>query len=158
MGSDDGRFAEAFAKALAALRRRERTAVELHGWLRERGVAEEVAEEVVAELVEIGELDDERFAFAYAVDKRELAGWGARRIAVALRERGIGGALADRAADEPREVELGRAVELVRERGEDLEDERGCARSLALLARRGYEHELAYEAVRRARRGASEAA
>ncbi len=158
MGSDDGGFAEAFAKALVALRRRERTAAELHGWLRERGVAGETAEEVVAELVEIGELDDERFAFAYAADKRELAGWGTHRIAAALRERGVGDALADRAAEEPREDELGRAVELVRGKGEDLGDDKGCARSLALLTRRGYERELAYEAVRRARRDASAAA
>jgi len=158
VGPDDRQHEETLARALAALRRRERTAAELHGWLRERGVAEETAGEVVAQLVEIGALDDERFAFAYAADKRELAGWGAHRIAAALRERGIGGALADRAAGESREEELGRAVELVRKKGEDLDDERACARSLALLTRRGYEHELAYEAVRRARRAASEAA
>jgi SOS response regulatory protein OraA/RecX len=149
---------KALNRALAARRRRERTAAELHGWLRERGSTEGVADEGVAELVEIGELDDERFAFAYAADKRELAGWGRHRIVVALGERGIGGALAERAASEPRDDELGRAVELVRRKGENLEDDRGCARALAHLARRGYEHELAYEAVRRAREVDSEAA
>ncbi|GIK78079.1 MAG: hypothetical protein BroJett022_17690 [Actinomycetes bacterium] len=158
MDPGDRQLGEALGDALAALRRRERTAAELHGWLRGRGVAEEAVEEVLAELVEIGELDDERFAFAYAADKRELAGWGAHRIAAALRERGIGAALAERAAEESREDELRRAVGLVRRRGENLEDERGCARSLALLTRRGYEHELAYEAVRRARGEASGAA
>lgn len=158
MDPGDRELEGTLSKALAALRRRERTAAELHGWLLERGHREELADAAVAELVEIGELDDERFAFAYAADKRELAGWGAHRIAAALRERGIGAALAERAADEAREDELERAVELIRRKGEDLEDERGCARSLAHLTRRGYEHDLAYEAVRRARRAVSEAA
>jgi SOS response regulatory protein OraA/RecX len=158
VGPGDRQLEAALGKAVAALRRRERTAAELHAWLLDRGYGSELADAAVAQLVEIGELDDERFAFAYAADKRELAGWGAHRIAAALRERGIGAPLADRAAGEAREDELGRAVELVRRKGEDLEDERGCARSLALLTRRGYEHELAYEAVRRARRAASDAA
>jgi SOS response regulatory protein OraA/RecX len=158
VGPGDRELEDAPGKALAALRRRERTAAELHGWLLARGYGEELAAAAVAELVEVRALDDERFAFAYAADKRELAGWGAHRIAAALRERGIGAALAERAAGEAREDELERAVELVRRKGEDLEDDRGCARSLALLTRRGYEHELAYEAVRRARRSASEAA
>lgn len=155
MDPGDRQLEAALGKALAALRRRERSAVELHRWLLDRGCRVELADAVVAELVELGELDDERFAFAYAADKRELSGWGAHRIAAALRERGIGAALAERAAGEAREDELERAVELVRRRGEDLEDERGCARSLALLTRRGYEHELAYEAVRQARRTAA---
>jgi regulatory protein len=155
---DDRRLQEALGKALGALRRRERTAAELHAWLRERGSEEDLAEDVVAELVELGELDDERFAFAYAADKRDLSGWGAHRIAAALTERGIGPALAERAAAEPREQELERAVELVIAKGEDLGDERGRARALSHLTRRGYEYELAYDAVRRAEGNGSRAA
>jgi regulatory protein len=157
-GGGDRQLEGALGKAVAALRRRERTTAELHGWLLERGYGEEVAEAVIAELVEVGELDDERFALAYAADKRDLAGWGAQRISAALRTRGIGAALAERAAEEAREDQLERAVELVRRKGEDLDDADGCARSLAHLAGRGYEHELAYEAIRRARRATSEAA
>jgi regulatory protein len=155
---DDRRLQDALAKALGALRRRERTASELHGWLRERGCDEELTEDVIAELVELGELDDERFAYAYAADKRELSGWGAHRIATALTERGIGSGLAERAAAEPREQELERAVQLVVAKGEDLADERGRARALSHLTRRGYEYELAYDAVRRAEGGGSRAA
>lgn len=150
MSENDRALQEALAKALGALRRRERTSAELHRWLRERGCDDELAEQAVAELVELGELDDERFAYAYAADKRELSGWGAQRIAVALIERGIGTALAEQAAAEPREDELERAVRLIAARGADLDDDRGRARALAHLTRRGYGYELAYEAVRRA--------
>jgi SOS response regulatory protein OraA/RecX len=149
---------DALGRALATLRRRERTAAELHRWLHERGWAEETADAVIAELVEIGELDDERFAHAYAADKRELAGWGAHRIAASLRERGIGAALAERAAAEPREEEIERAIEMVLTKEDDLGDNRARARALAHLTRRGYEHELAYEAVRRAQREGRQAA
>jgi len=155
---DERQVQDAVARALKALQHRERTAVELHRWLRERDYDEEIVDEALAELVEIGEVDDERFAHAYAADKRELAGWGAHRIAAALHERGIGESLAARAAAEPREAELARAVAIVHGKGEDLGEERGRARALGLLTRRGYEHELAYEAVRRAGREVREAA
>lgn len=150
MGGDDRGLQEALGRALGALRRRERSSAELHRWLRERGCGEELAEEVIAELIELGELDDERFAHAYAADKRELSGWGAQRIEAALVERGIGAALAERAAAEPRAAELERAVRLVAARDEDLDDDRARARALSRLTRRGYGYELAYEAVRRA--------
>lgn len=158
MSDDDRQLQEALGEALGALRRRERSSAELHRWLRERGCGEAVAEAVVAELVELGELDDERFAFAYAADKRDLSGWGSHRIATALTERGIGVALAERAVAEPREAELERAVRLVETRGEDLGDDRGRGRALAHLTRRGYEYELAYDAVRAAAADRSQAA
>lgn len=150
MSGDDRALQEALSRALGALRRRERSVAELHRWLRERGCEDELAEQVVAELVELGELDDERFAYAYAADKRELSGWGAERIAAALTGRGIAAALAERAAAESREDELERAVRQVAVRGEELDDDRGRSRALAHLTRRGYGYELAYEAVRRA--------
>jgi len=150
VSGDDRRLQEALGKALGALRRRERSSAELHRWLCERGSDEALAEAVIAELLELGELDDERFAHAYAADKRELSGWGTQRIEAALVERGIGAALAACAATEPREAELERAVRLVAARAEDLGDDRGRARALSHLTRRGYEYELAYEAVRRA--------
>lgn len=158
MNGDDRAFEEALGKALGALRRRERTSAELHRWLRERDCDDELAAGVVAGLIELGGLDDERFAYAYAADKRELSGWGARRIAAALTERGIAVALAERAAAEPREDELERAARLIAARGESLADDRGRARALAHLTRRGYGYELAYEAVRRAERDRPRAA
>ena len=145
---------KALASAVGALHRRERTSAELHAWLSERGIDEEIVEDVIGELVEIGELDDERFAFAYAEDKRDLSGWGAERIEAALVDRGLGRSLAERAAAEPRDAQLERAVDLLTRRGADLGEESERSRALSFLTRRGYEYELAYDAIRASERAA----
>ena len=145
---------KALTTAVGALHRRERTSAELHAWLSERGIDEEIVEDVIGELVEIGELDDERFAFAYAEDKRALSGWGTERIEAALVDRGLGRSLAERAAAEPRDAQLERAVELLERRGADLGEEAERTRALSFLTRRGYEYELAYDAIRASERAA----
>lgn len=126
---------------------------EMGAWLRARGVGEDEAAAVVEELVASGTLDDARFAAGFSADKRELAGWGEERIREALRGRGVGREEIDAALAEGAEWELERAVALLRERGADLGDDRGRNRALGLLARRGYDADLAYEAIRRAAAG-----
>lgn len=139
----------AFAAALGALRRRERTVAELSAWLEQREIGEELVAEVIGELVEAGELDDERFARAFAEDKRELSGWGPERIEGALADRGLPVALIEEVcAGEAREQQLERAVGLLRGRGEELDGDHARARALAFLNRRGYGYEVAYDAVR----------
>ena len=139
---------EAFARAVEALAHRERTTAELAAWLAERGFVPTAIESALEHLIEIGELDDERFACRYAEDKRELRGWGPERIRAALAERGVEPALIEAAlADEP-DGDLSRALALLETRGEALDDERSRGRALAFLARRGYDSDLAYEAVR----------
>lgn len=146
---------EAFAAALGAIRRKERSVAELERWMGERDLDPEITADVIGELVEVGELDDARFAHAYAEDKRELSGWGPERIAEALIERGIERGLAESAcAEDGHEEQLTRATGLVAERFGDLEEERERARALAFLGRRGYQYELSYEAIREARRPA----
>jgi len=140
---------DSLALALAALSHKERSVAELGRWLGERGVAAEEAEEALAHLIEVGAVDDARFAARYAEDKRELSGWGSERIRAALLERGVGRADVEAAIgldDEVTEVE--RAVALLRDRGTELGDERARSRALGLLARRGYGSEVAYEAIR----------
>ena len=139
---------EGLELALAALAQKERSVAELGHWLRARDLGEAEVDEVVDHLVTIGVLDDERFAFRFAADKRELSGWGSERIRGALLDRGIAPADVEAALAED-DDELARAEQLLRERGIDLGDEGGRARALGLLVRRGYEAELAYEAVRR---------
>jgi regulatory protein len=141
--------AEAQALALKALAQKERSVAELGAWLRERGVAPEEVDEVIEDLVAIGTLDDARFALRFAEDKRELSGWGSERIRAALLERKVGGEEIEAALGEDRSSELERAERLLDERNADLRDEGGRARALALLARRGYPLELAYEAIGR---------
>ena len=141
--------------AVGAIRRRERTVAELRDWLAARAVGADVIATVIAELIEIGELDDERFAHAFAADKRELSGWGPGRIEAALVDRGLGRSLSERAAAEDRDEQLARATAQLRPRFETLADDGARARALAFLARRGYDYELAYDAIRRAGRDAA---
>jgi len=142
-----------FELAVGAISRKERTVAELRAWLTARGVDGDEAEEAVARLIEIGELDDERFALRYAEDKRELRGWGPDRIREALVDRGIAREVAEQAAAGAGPAEqAARAAALLRDRGMSPGDEKGRARALAYLARRGYDYEVAYQAVRAAER------
>lgn len=142
---------EALELAVAAITRKERTAAELHDLLRGRGVEPDAAAAALEHLAAIGELDDRRFAFRYAQDKRELRGWGPDRIRAALLERGIDRDLAaEAAAGETLEEQAARAAALLLRRGEELADDAARGRALAYLARRGFDSEIAYEAVRRA--------
>ena len=135
--------------ALKALGHKERTEAELAEWLRARGVAEEDLATVLERLHEAGAIDDDRFARRFAEDKRELRGWGPDRIAEALRARGVNETLIEVAVEaEGAEALLGRAIELLELSGVAPCDEASRAKALALLARRGFPLEVAYDAVR----------
>jgi regulatory protein len=140
---------DALERALEALAGKERTHAELEEWLRKRDFTADEIAEALERLISIGELDDERFARRFAEDKRELRGWGAARIREALAARGVDSELIEAAVhDEDRSTELARAVTVLERRGEELIDDAGRARALAHLTRRGYDYELAYEAIR----------
>lgn len=146
----------AYALALRALSGKERTETELEDWLRARGVEEAELTDVIARLIESGTLDDERFARRYAEDKRELAGWGPERIREALAARGLGDELIELAlAGESEREQLRRAVGLLERGGAGVDSDEARARALALLARRGFPLEIAYEAVRNRERPAA---
>jgi regulatory protein len=148
--------ADAFEAALGALDRTERTAHELALWLKGRGFAMDEIEAALRRLFETEVLDDERFARRYAEDKRDLSGWGPERIREALLDRGvpidtIEGVLAlDSHGDQ-----LDRAREILIRRARPLDDDADRRRALEYLARRGYDHEIAYQAVRSASSRAS---
>jgi regulatory protein len=139
---------QAFQRAVEALSHKERTAAELGAWLAARGFATEKIEDAVARLIEAGLLDDGAFARRFAADKRELSGWGPSRIRAALADRGLDRELIEGAVGEDRPAQLARALELLERRGEPPVDEASRARAFGFLARRGYESELAYEAIR----------
>lgn len=142
---------QALAHAYRYLGHRERTVAEVRRHLKRRRFAPATIESAVAELRGQGYLDDSRFARRFAEDRRTLDGWGAGRIRERLLALGIDAELADRAAGaRDGEQELCAAVEVLRRRmGAPSDDDRGRARALAILARRGYELELAYDAIRR---------
>lgn len=128
---------------------RDRTVAELRTFLERKRVEPEAIADAVEELTAAGVLDDARYARRFAEDKRELRGWGPERIREALAGRGLEQRLIDAAleADDP-EAQLERAIELLERRGEPAVDEASRARALAYLARRGYDSEAAYDAVR----------
>lgn len=132
--------------------RKERTSREIEQWMLENGAEASAVPGVLARLKDLRLLDDERFAWLYAEDKRERSGWGAERIEQALLDRGIEYGLACAAAAAPAEEEVERAVGILRERGFELEDPADRQRALGLVARRGFSAEVAYDAIRRARR------
>jgi regulatory protein len=146
---------EAFERALEALSRKERTSSELAGWLSARGFDPDEVAEAIDRLISVGELDDVRFARRYAEDKRELRGWGPERVRAALEARGVGAAEIEGAlAVDGHSQQVERAVALLHRRSDPLDNEAGRARALAYLTRRGYDYELAYDAVRRCEREA----
>jgi regulatory protein len=116
--------------------------------LAERGFDEEEIGFAVAELLRLGELDDERFSRLFAEDKRMLAGWGPERIARALAERGIDRGLVEAVSGEPHESQVERARAQLRRRGAPPADDRDRNRAFGHLTRRGFEPEIAYEAIR----------
>jgi regulatory protein len=92
----------------------------------------------------------------FSEDKRLLHGWGPGRIREALIEKGVAASIATAAAGSESGDELAaRAAELLDRRGDDLTQDAGRGRALAFLARRGYELEVAYAAVRLAERRAA---
>jgi regulatory protein len=136
--------------AYRAVGQRERTVAELRTVLERKRVEPESIAAAVAELREAGLLDDARYARRFAADKRELESWGAERIARELQRRGIAPDLIEAVvADRSREAELETAMLLLERRVPPPADDRERDRAWRLLIRRGYEAELAYEAVRR---------
>jgi regulatory protein len=143
---------DAFQIAYAYLNRRERTVAELRARLQKAELSEAECEPVVAELLEFGYLDDARYARLFAEDKRNLEGWGRERIARSLRERGIDRELIEAALAADGDAggsELQRAVDLLAQRfPAPPADRRERERAYAMLVRKGYDGELAADALR----------
>src|SRR3954449_6405263 len=139
----------ALQKAYRYLGHRARTVTEIRKYLLGKGMTDEVAEAAVEELLAQGYLDDAQFARQFAEDRRRLDSWGSDRIERRLLELGIARELIAPALADGAEDELGVAVELLRRRfPAPPESDRDRERALGLLVRRGYDLELAYDAVR----------
>ena len=109
----------------------------------------DLIDEVVAELESTHVLDDARFAERFTEDRRALAGWGPERIELELSRRGVPNELIEPAlSSRTREEELTAACSVLGERFRAIEDDRARNRAWQLLVRRGYDPELAYDALR----------
>jgi regulatory protein len=150
-GDPAERLEHARAVAWRALNRRDRTELELRGILAEKRVAPEDAAVVMGELLDGGFVDDASFAVRFADDRRRLDAWGSERIARRLRELGVGAEqIAAAVGEQDQGEELEAAVALLRRRVPvPPSTPRERDRALGMLVRKGYELELAYDALRR---------
>ncbi len=105
----------------------------------------------IAELIEQGYVDDARYAQRFAEDRRRLDGWGSERIERRLLSLGVGREhVAAAVAAQDGEEELEAAVDILRRRMPKVPETRQERdRALGLLLRRGYDAEVAFDALRR---------
>lgn len=132
------------------LGRRERTEAQLRRHLATREIRDATIDATVQELMRQGYLDDARYARVFTEDRRSLDGWGSARIENKLLAAGVDRELVVNTLGgrDPAD-ELDAAVALLRRRYRELPaTEREYERALALLVRKGYDLELAYDAVR----------
>ena len=137
--------------AWRALSRRERTVTEMARLLAGKRVEPYAIETVLGELREQGYLDDESYARRFAEDRRRLDAWGADRIERKLLSLGVNRDLVAAAlGDQGHEDELSAARDLLARRFPDPpQTPRDRDRALGMLVRKGYDLELAYDALRR---------
>ena len=150
-GDPGARLEHARAIAWRALNRRERTELELRGILAEKRIAPEEANVVLEELLDGGFVDDAAFAHRFADDRRRLDAWGSERIGRRLRELGVASdRIAAAVGEQDHGDELEAALALLRRRVPDPPTTpRERDRALGMLVRKGYELDLAYDALRR---------
>jgi regulatory protein len=143
------RLRHALGLAYGYLNRRDRTVAEVRGRLERAGVDEATVEQALTTITGQGYLDDARFARLFVEDKRNLEQWGTERIERSLLARGIERDLARTALDgAAADTELDRALALLRRRFPAApEDGRERDRALGVLLRKGYDSELALDAL-----------
>jgi regulatory protein len=147
----EARLQHARDVAWKALNRRERTVAELARLLAAKRVEPSAIETVLAELAEQGYLDDASYAQRFADDRRRLDAWGAERIERKLLSLGIDrDVIAAAVGEQDHAGELEAALELLARRfPQPPQTPRERDRALGVLVRKGYELELAYDALRR---------
>jgi len=144
------RLQHALDLAFGYLGRRDRTVLELRRFLEGKRVEPSAIEEALTRLEQESYLDDARFARQFAEDKRLLDEWGADRIERRLLTLGVPPQLVRDAVEaRDRGGELDAAQALLRRRFPALTDEpRERRRAYGVLVRKGYDEELAWDAIR----------
>lgn len=141
---------QAFDVAWRQLGHRDRTEAEIVRAFLKARVEPELAAEVLDELREGGYVDDARFAQRFTEDRRRLDAWGNERIERRLRELGVDREHVQAALGDGGHDELDAAVALLERRfSAPPATPRDRDRALGVLVRKGYDLELAHDAVRR---------
>ncbi len=133
-------------RALRLLGYRERSVAEVDKRLADDGYPAAIREATVQRLVDLGLIDDERFALVFA-RSRLAAGYGTRKIGAELKQRGIEPPAVQRVMHEALgdEDELSRARKVLR--GQVPSDRKERDRLLRKLVARGFDFGIAVAAV-----------
>jgi regulatory protein len=122
--------------------------------LRRKEIPDEVAEQVLDRLEEVGLIDDAAFAEAWVESRHAVRGLSRRALAQELRTKGVTGETAERAllqVDAEDESEAARAlVDRKLRSTAGLDRDVRIRRLVGVLARRGYAEGLAFRVVREA--------
>ncbi|MFJ4190732.1 regulatory protein RecX [Kitasatospora sp. NPDC089509] len=120
--------------------------------LRKREIPEDVAEQVLSRLEEVGLIDDAAFAAAWVESRHAVRGLSRRALAQELRTKGVAADLVEQAllqVDHDDETDAARAlVERKLRSTWGLDPQVRTRRLVAMLARRGYSEGLAFRVVR----------
>lgn len=145
---------QARAICLRLLTGNPRTRKQLGDALRQRGIPEEAAEEVLSRFEEVGLIDDAAFADAWVESRHHGRGLARRALARELRTKGVDSALIDVAVGRlDSEQEESTARELVDRKlrsTRGLDREKRLRRLAGMLARKGYAEGLALRVVKQA--------
>jgi regulatory protein len=148
---DELRRQEAFDVAWRFLGHRDRTEHEVRQHFVKKRTEPALVEEVVAALLEGRYVDDAAFAQRFAEDRRNLDQWGSDRIERRLQELGVDRAHIRAALDagEAHDELAAASALLARRFPAPPETPRDRDRALGFLVRKGYDLDLAYDALRR---------
>jgi regulatory protein len=132
------------------LGKRDRTEAEVRRHLTAKDLDAASIDSAIVALVRQGYIDDARYARVFAEDRRALDDWAAQRIERRLMELGVVPELVrDALSHGDSKGELDAAVALLRRRWREIPaTDRERERALGLLVRKGYDLELAHDAVR----------
>jgi regulatory protein len=148
--SPEARLQRALDLGYRHLGKRDRTEAEVRRHLRAKDVDETSIDGALEALVGQRYVDDARYATTFAEDRRTLDAWGPERIERRLLELGVAPELiADALSGRDSADERDAAVTLLHRRFAEIPaTDRDRKRALDILVRKGYELDLAYEAVR----------
>ncbi len=131
-----------------------RTRAQLADRLRTKGVADEVAEQVLRRFTEVGLIDDEAFARQWVTSRHRGKGLARRALSQELRRKGVADEqVAEAVATLDPEVELATARALVDRRlrtTTGLAPQARARRLAGMLARKGYPAGVAFQVVKQA--------
>ena len=150
--SEPSREEQARALCLRLLTARSRTRAELSGQLAKRGYPDDISARVLDRLAAVGLVNDSDFAQQWVHSRRANAGKSKRALAAELHTKGVDNdvitavlAGIDTGAERDRAEQLVRAKLRRETLSED--DTRVSRRLVGMLARRGYDQNLASEVV-----------